>query len=134
MTKVRFHGDFTRIALLSAVADDIHLPPPRNITRQSQAKGGVKQYVGGVRRGVTLPGKAETVTVDLPRPSWEHSTTLGNWVGRAILYRDILGNLFYGILRSANEVRDPKTPSDLQQADRFRIVIETTTDTPETLL
>lgn len=134
MTSVDFRDGHARIALLWAVDQDIHLGAPRSYHRTSGSRGGVRHYVGGIRRAVIIPGRTNVVRISFPRPSWQHLATLESWVGSVILYRDSGHHLFIGLLKSVDETQDPNTPYEMRQAGVMNITIETTTDTPETLL
>lgn len=137
MATVSFSGNLTRVVLLEDRNDpnaDVHLPAPSSYSVSTTGRGGVKQYAGGVRRAVTLPGKVVSVSVEFQRPSWQIVETLKSWSGQVVLYRDMNANLLIGVLRSVREINAPRTPAEFQQADNISIVIETTTDTPETIL
>lgn len=134
MASVTLTDGGARIALLSNLADDLHLPAPRDRRVTGRSRGAVRQYVGGVRRPVTLPGRAETISLTFPRPTWEQTATLLEWNGLAVLYRELTGFLTYALLDSTNDGLDVRTPIDLQQAATLTIALSATTDTPETLL
>lgn len=134
MTSIRLPDNDARIALLSDVAADLHIPAPRSLRIAIKSRGGVRQYVGGVRRAVTLPGETLVVSLDIPRPQWRDVAELRTWVGQTVLYRDVTSALFYGLLTAVNDVWLTSTPLSQQASDHITITIETTTDTPETLL
>lgn len=134
MTDANWAG--VRIARTGALTatDQVRLAAPLDRRVEVRARAGVRQYAGGVRRAISLPGHTLIVTLEIPRPTVAVVAELREWVGETVLYRDGNVDLWYALLKSANDSVHGRDGAPVGQVQTVRLVLETTTQTPESLL
>lgn len=129
MVKVEFTGAL--IALAGDPTTEIALGPAE-VSFSVTARGEVKQYAGGVRRSITLPGTINMASIKVPAPNLLVQGKLESWVGKTVSYRDEQYRAVWGLLKFVGYRKAQGLGNE--RLHDMELQIETTTQNPETFV